>query len=248
VAWWCFVPALMTPAEFVHATAEIGFDAVELAPREYFALIRDHGLAIATMGGHGPLEVGLNRLANHDQIAEAIESNLTLAKQWEIPNLICFSGNRNGLDDRSGIENTVIGLRRVAPGAEKAGVTLVLEGLNSRVDHPDYQYDRTSWGVAVVEQVNSPRVKLLYDIYHMQIMEGDPIRTIQHMHPLIGHYHTAGNPGRHDLDEQQELNYPAILREISKTGFSGYVGHEFVPKGDPVAALRAAYELGRAVK
>ncbi len=246
-SWWCFVPALMTPGEFVRTTAEIGYDAVELAPPEYFPLIRQHGLGIATYRGHEPLEVGLNTRANHDEIVRQIENSIALAQKWQIPNLVCFSGNRNGLDDQNGIDNTVIGLKRVVKTAEAAGVTLILEGLNSKVDHPDYQYDRTGWGLAVVEQLNSPSIKLLYDIYHMQVMEGDVVRTIQQFHSLIGHYHTAGNPGRHDLDDDQELNYRAILAAISATGYTGYVGHEFLPKGDPVAALRAAYQLGRSM-
>src|SRR5262249_43456929 len=135
------------------------------------------------------------------------------------------------------------GLGGVAKLAEQAGVTLVLELLNSKVDHPDYQCDHTTWGVAVCRAVGSPRVKLLYDIYHMQIMEGDIIRTIREHHGLFGHYHTAGNPGRHELNQSQELNYPAIMAAIAATGYDGYIGQEFVPLGDPVAGLRAAFEL-----
>ncbi len=159
----------------------------------------------------------------------------------KIPNLLCFSGNRNGLDDEVGAEITAAGLARIAPAAEEAGVTLVLELLNSKVDHPDYQADHTAWGVQVCRAVGSPRVKLLYDIYHMQIMEGDIIRTIQAVHPFIGLYHTAGNPGRNDLDDEQELNYAAILRAIRATGYTGYISHEFIPKGDPAAALRTTF-------
>jgi hypothetical protein len=137
-------------------------------------------------------------------------------------------------------EITAEGLRLVARAAEEAGITLVLELLNSKVDHKDYQCDRTDWGVRVIQMVDSPRVKLLYDIYHMQIMEGDIIRTIRDSHAHIGHYHTAGNPGRNEIDDTQELNYPAIVRAIAATGYAGYLGQEFVPKGDPVAALRDA--------
>jgi hydroxypyruvate isomerase len=155
--------------------------------------------------------------------------------------LICFSGNRHGLDDATGAEITAETLSAVAPMAEAAGVTLVLELLNSKVDHPDYQCDHTAWGVQVVKAVNSPRVKLLYDIYHMQVMEGDIIRTIQENHPHIAHYHTAGNPGRHELDANQELNYRAIVQAIIATGYTGYLGQEFVPLGDPVAGLRSAF-------
>jgi hydroxypyruvate isomerase len=164
-----------------------------------------------------------------------------LAERWKIPILICFSGNRAGLDDETGAAQTADGLRRVAAAAEHAGVTLALELLNSRVNHPDYQCDRTAWGVKVCELVDSPAVKLLYDVYHMQVMEGDLIRTIQCHHPHIGHYHVAGNPGRHEPDDSQEIGYSAVYRAIRATGYTGFVGMEFTPRGDPVAALRAAF-------
>ena len=147
------------------------------------------------------------------------------------------------MDDDTGAAITAEGLARVAGAAEDAGVTLVLELLNSKVNHPGYQCDHTAWGVRVCEAVNSPRVRLLYDIYHMQIMEGDIIRTIQRHHAWFGHYHTAGNPGRHDLDDAQELQYPAIMRAVAATGYTGFVGQEFLPKGEPVAALRHAFAL-----
>ena len=242
-AWWCFVPEKMTPQAFVRAAAETGYTAVELVPVEYWQLVKDHGLEIASYNAHASLTKGLNRRENHAVIANEIYSNLELAVKWKIPNLICFSGNRNRLDDQTGIENTIAGLEMVAHRAEEAGVTLVLEMLNSKVDHPDYHCDHTSWGLEVVKLVNSPRVKLLYDVYHMQIMEGDIIRTILEVHPFIGHYHTAGNPGRNDLDDEQEINYPAVLKTIAETGYQGYIGHEFVPKGEPVQALRRAFEL-----
>ena len=168
---------------------------------------------------------------------------LEQAVKYQIPNLIVFSGNRRGLSDTEGAENTIEGLRRVAPAAEAKGITLVMELLNSKVDHHDYQCDHTSWGVQVIQRVNSPRVKLLYDIYHMQIMEGDIIRTLRENIGFIGHIHTAGNPGRADMDQTQELYYPAIVRAIAETGYAGYVGHEFVPKGDPIEAIRATYKM-----
>src|SRR5690606_19607338 len=191
------------------------------------------------------LEDGLNKRENHERITREIEANLKLAAEWNIPNLIVFSGNRDGLDDQTGAEITAEGLRGVAKLAEDAGITLVLELLNSKVDHPDYQCDHTAWGIEVCRMVDSPRVKLLYDIYHMQVMEGDVIRTIQQHHGWFGHYHTAGNPGRNDLDDQQEIFYPPIFRAIAATGYDGYIGHEFIPKADPAAALRAAHELTR---
>jgi hydroxypyruvate isomerase len=230
------------PETLVRAAADIGYAAVDLVGQEHWRLVKDHGLAIAAIGGHASLSEGLNRRENHDRIEQELRANLALAARWEIPTLICFSGNRNGLDDATGAEITTEGLRRVARAAEEAGVTLVLELLNSKVDHPDYQADRTAWGIMVCAMVGSPRVKLLYDIYHMQIMEGDIIRTIRDGHAHFGHYHTAGNPGRHDLDEGQELYYPAIMRAILATGYDGYVSHEFIPRGDPLAALKAAFD------
>jgi len=241
IAWWCFVPRFMQPEPFVDAVVAAGYDAVELAPQDQWDLVRDRGLSIASANGHASIEDGLNRRENHRRIADEIERNLESAAKYGVANLICFSGNRSGLSDAEGSEVTVEGLRRVAPLAERAGVTLILELLNSRVDHLDYQCDRTDWGARVVEQVDSPRVKLLYDIYHMQIMEGDILRTIRRRHDLIGHYHTAGNPGRNDLDDTQEINYPAVFSCIAETGYTGYIGHEFIPKGDAVAAIRGTF-------
>jgi hydroxypyruvate isomerase len=190
------------------------------------------------------LEIGLNRRDQHERIEKEIRAAIGHAQRLGIPNVICFSGYREGLDDATGLEVTAEGLRRVAPAAEEAGVSLVLELLNSKVDHPDYQADHTTWGVGVCQAVGSPRVKLLYDIYHMQVMEGDVIRTLRSAHPLIGLYHTAGNPGRSDLDDAQELNYPVILKAIKGTGYAGYLAHEFIPKGEPVAAaaLRTVFQ------
>lgn len=242
VAWWCFVPEKLTPEQFVRTVAEAGYAAIDLVPPEFWPLVKAHGLAISAIAGHHSLTIGLNQRDQHESIAREIYTAIEQAQQWGIPNLICFSGNRAGLDDATGATITAEGLARVAPAAEAAGVTLVLELLNSKVDHPDYQADHTPWGVQVCQSVASPRVRLLYDIYHMQIMEGDIIRTIQEVHPWISHYHTAGNPGRNDLDTQQELYYPPILRAIRATGYTGFIAHEFIPKADPVAALCAAFK------
>ena len=242
VAWWCFVPDRLAPEQFILATAEIGYNAVELVPPEHWSLVKDHGLRISAIVAHAPLTVGLNRRDLHDRIAGQIRENIAIAQQLGIPNLVCFSGNRNGLSDEVGAEITAEGLARVAPEAQSAGVNLALELLNSKVDHPDYQADHTNWGLKVCRKVGSPRVKLLYDIYHMQIMEGDIIRTIRSAKDDICHYHTAGNPGRNDLDDHQELNYPAILNTIRENGHTGYVTHEFIPKGDPIAALKTAFD------
>ena len=160
-----------------------------------------------------------------------------------IPSLICFSGNCEGRSSEEGLANCVAGLRRVTGAAEEKGITLCMELLNSRVNHPDYQCDRTAWGVALCRAVGSPRFKLLYDIYHMQIMEGDLIRNITDHIDCIGHFHTAGNPGRRDLDDQQEIYYPPIMQAIAATSYAGYVGHEYRPKGDPVDSLARAFEV-----
>lgn len=210
VSWWCFVPERLTPNEFVRAAADAGYIAVDLVPPEYFSLVADHGLKIAAIAGHGPLTVGLNQRDQHARIKKEVEAKIVDAVRYGIPNLICFSGNRDGLADDEGGEITAEGLALLVPLAEREGITLILELLNSKVDHPDYQADHTAWGVSVCQKVNSPRVKLLYDIYHMQIMEGDIVRTIESSHPWIAHYHTAGNPGRNDLDDEQELNYSSI--------------------------------------
>lgn len=244
IAWWCFAPALLTPPQLIETAIDLGYDALELVEPHYWPIMRDFGLAIASIGGHASITSGLNDRAQHDRIEREITDALGDAEEWQIPNLICFSGSRNGRADRIGAEITAEGLRRVARAAEDAGVNLVLELLNSKVDHPDYQCDHTAWGVAVCEMVGSPRVKLLYDVYHMQIMEGDIIRTIQTHHAHIGHYHIAGNPGRHEPDHTQELNYPAIIAAIAATGYNGYLGHEYIPQGDPIAALRDARKLG----
>lgn len=222
---------------------EIGVTGIEMPPADKYDHFRDLGFTISTIAGHKSLEDGLNKPSNHSRIADELRESLEVAKKYEIPNLICFSGNRNGLSDEEGAANTVEGLRMVAKDAEAAGVNLILELLNSKVDHKDYQCDHTSWGVQVVEAVNSPRVKLLYDIYHMQIMEGDLIRTIKANAQHIAHYHTAGNPGRKDLDEHQEIWYPPVIKAIVETGYDGWLGHEFGPKSDAIAALQQAYDL-----
>ena len=244
VCWWCCTGRGVPDDQLLKAVKTIGYEAVELIDEALFDRAREAGLVIASHGGHQSISSGLNDPAQHDRIEAELDRNLALAVKYAIPNLIVFSGERrNGLTEAEGAKNCVRGLRRVARAAEDAGVTLVMELLNSKVDHAGYQCDHTEWGVRVCEEVASPRVKLLYDIYHMQIMEGDIIRTIQQRHAQFAHYHTAGNPGRRDIDDTQELNYPPIMRAISETGYDGYVGQEFFPKGDPIAALNAAFRL-----
>ncbi|MBV9228461.1 MAG: sugar phosphate isomerase/epimerase, partial [Chloroflexi bacterium] len=182
ISWWCFTQGDMTIERMARIAADIGYEAIELVEQEHWQFIKDHGLAIASLRGQSSIEEGFNRREHHARLEREVRANIALAAQWEIPNVIVFSGNREGLDDRKGAEITAEGLKRVARAAEYEGVTLVLELLNSKVDHPDYQADRTSWGVEVCQMVDSPAVKLLYDIYHMQIMEGDIIRTIRKHH------------------------------------------------------------------
>ena len=242
IAWWCFARRV-EPMELIKKAAQIGYASIEMLPREYWDAVLDHGMKIAIIGGHGTLTDGLNRRENHNRIEEELSRNIELAAEYGIPSLICFSGNRRGLPDDEGIQITAEGLRRVAKMAEEKGVQLCLELLNSKVNHPDYQCDHTWWGVEVCKAVNSPAVKLLYDIYHMQIMEGDLIRTIKENIDYIGHFHTAGNPGRHDLDDEQEINYRAVMKAIAETNYTGFVGHEFTPKGDPIEALERTFSL-----
>jgi hydroxypyruvate isomerase len=237
VSWWCLVPSQLSPQQLVRAAAEIGYAAVELLPEEHWRLARDHGLSIASINGHDSIIDGLNQRANHARIVRELETNIAAAETWQIANLICFSGSRGELNDANAIEATAEGLAQVARRAEDAGVTLALEVLNSKVDHPDYHADRTAWAVEVCRQVGSPAVKVLYDIYHMQIMEGDIIRTIRDNFAYIGHFHTAGNPGRHEFDETQELYYPAICRAIADLGFQGFLAHEYTPTRDPLETL-----------
>ena len=235
--------------QLFEAVAEIGFCAIEMwAADEGFeqvvALARKHHLAVASMMGHGSLDDGLNKRSNHDRIEAELKASIDVAAEHGIPGLICFSGNRQPhVSEVEAIEAVADGLRRVSPYAERKGVNLNLELLNSKINHPGYQCDHTAWGAAVCERVNSPRVKLLYDIYHMQIMEGDIIRTIQESIQWIGHFHTAGNPGRHDLDDTQELNYAGICRAIAATEYDLYVGHEFTPRGGPLTSLKQAFAL-----
>jgi len=240
LSWWCFARN-QEPSALIKAAAEIGYASIEMLQEELWPQVKDAGMKIAIIGGHQSLADGLNKRSNHSRIADELHANIDKAAANGIPSLIAFSGNRNGLSDEEGAEITAEGLRPVMRHAEEKGIDICIELLNSKVDHPDYQCDRTPWGVEVCKRVGSPRCKLLYDIYHMQIMEGDIIRTIRTYPEYIGHYHTAGNPGRRDMDEEQELYYPAIMRAIAETGYTGFVGHEFVPKGDVIEAIRAAY-------
>jgi hydroxypyruvate isomerase len=242
-AWWSFMGGGADPDEVLRAAVRMGYQGVDLVEQENWKLVRRCGLTISAINGHASLDDGLNRVENRARIVDELTNKLLLAISNDIPNLICFTGNRYGADEMLCLEITAETLRQVAPLAEDAGVNLVLEVLNSKVDHCGYQADRTEWAVRVIEMVASPCVKVLYDVYHMQIMEGDLLRSIQRLHPHFAHYHTAGNPGRNDLDDAQEINYHPIFQAIAATGFDGFVCHEFMPKGDAIPALKAAFNL-----
>jgi len=242
VCRWCY--GKIPLPEFCKAVSEIGLTAIDLIDEKDWPLLTDHGL-ICSMGWKmgGDIPNGLNDPANHDLIVNGILNTLPKAAKAKVPNLIAFFGNRKGRPDDDAIKNCVIGLNKVKKAAEEHGVTVCVELLNSKVDHKDYQGDRTWFGVEVVKQVDSPRVRLLYDIYHMQIMEGDVIRTIRDNHQWIAHFHTGGVPGRHELDDTQELNWRTVAKAIADTGYTGYVAHEFVPTRDPLTSLREAVAL-----
>ena len=243
---WTFAGHGVAEGELLQQARAIGYEGVELISETLFDQARDLGLEIVSHQGQPDIHLGWNDPALHSALEAEMYERLALAQKYGILNLIVFSGNRReGLPDEAGLENTALGLSRVASAAAQAGVTLLLELLNSKRDHAGYQCDRTAWGAEVCRRVGSAHVKLLYDVYHLQIMEGDLIRTIEQNHGEIGHYHTAGNPGRGDLDQAQEINYPPVFKAIACTGYSGFVGHEFAPKGDPVAALQSAYDLCR---
>jgi hydroxypyruvate isomerase len=223
---------------------ELGFQGLDLLYPDEWDAARAAGLT-CSMGYASRrknfIQDGFNDPALHAMLVEELNTAIPRAAQAGVPNLIAMFGNRRGRSDAEGIANCVAGLSKVAPVAERHGVTVCVELLNSKVDHPDYQGDHTAFGTEVMRQVNSPRVKLLYDIYHMQIMEGDVIRTVRANKAWIGHFHTGGVPGRHEIDDTQELNYPAIARAIADQGFSGFVAHEFIARAaDPYAALAAA--------
>ena len=233
-------------AQFARGCKDIGLPAIDLLQPEEWPVVREAGL-VCSMGYPSKrrdfLSSGFNDPARHDTLVEELERTLPLAAAAGVPNLIAMFGNRKGRSDEEGAAHCVAGLRRVAGSAERHGVTVCVELLNSKVDHKDYMGDRTAFGARVIEGVGSPRVKLLYDIYHMQIMEGDVIRTIRDFFPHLAHFHTGGVPGRHELDDAQELNWRTVCRAIADRGFTGYLAHEFVPTRDPMSSLREAFAL-----
>ena len=242
VSRWCF--GKIPWDDFCKACKEMGLVGIDLVGEADVPHLQKYGLVPTCMYGIGQLTDALNRKENHAKCMEQARTSIAGAKKCGGPNVITFSGNRRGLSDEEGLENCALFLKEACKPAEDAGVTIVVELLNSKVDHQDYQCDHTAWGVDLCRRVGSPRVKLLYDIYHMQIMEGDVIRTIRDNIQYIGHFHTGGNPGRNEIDETQELNYAAICRAIVETPFKGYVAHEFVPKReDKLGSLRQAVQI-----
>jgi len=240
VCKWCY-PKLSVE-ELCAAAAALGLESVELLGPESYEVVKRHGLRCAVTNTHS-ITKGINRPENHEECLAAIRTAIDAASAAGFPNVITFSGNRAGMPDDVGLEHCVTALKSVAAEAERKRVTIVLELLNSKIDHADYMGDRVEWGVELMRRVGSERCKLLFDIYHMQIMDGDIIRTIQTHHDLIGHYHTAGVPGRHELDDTQELQYPAIMRAIADSGYEGLVGQEFIPARDPLTSLAEAARL-----
>ena len=238
VCKWCY--GKIPLEEFCQAAKAMGLQSVELLKVEDFPMLKKYDLKCAMVSGvPGGIESGLNRLENHDHIVKFFEQTAPVVAEYGYPNIICFSGNRKGMSDEQGLENCAIGLKRVAPIAEKYKVTVCMELLNSKVNHKDYQCDYSKWGVELCQRVGSERFKLLYDIYHMQIMEGDICATIKANHPYFAHYHTGGVPGRNEIDDTQELNYALIMKTIVETGFKGFVAQEFIPKRpDAIASLK----------
>lgn len=249
VCKWCYggIPL----EDLCVAGKEMGLKSVELLMPADFATLNQHGLTCAmvsfptattpagvSVGGIGK---AFNRLEHHDTLVAVYEPHLKAAAAVGAKQVICFSGNREGMSDEQGLENCAIGLKRLLPLAEKLGLTLAMELLNSKRNHKDYMCDHTAWGVALCKKIGSEHFKLLYDIYHMQIMEGDVVDTIRENHTYISHYHTGGVPGRNEIDDTQELHYPAVMRAIADTGYQGYVGQEFIPKRpDKLASLKQA--------
>ncbi|HYF68115.1 MAG TPA: TIM barrel protein [Ohtaekwangia sp.] len=243
VCRWCYESIPLE--DLCKAAKNIGLESIELVGPEEWPLLKKYGLTSALPWGAGKgITEGFNNPALHDELIQSYEAIIPKVAAAGYNQIICFSGNRNGLDDEKGIENCAIGLKKLMAVAEKHKVTMVMELLNSKVNHKDYQCDHTEWGVALCDKVGSENFKLLYDIYHMQIMEGDVIATIRKYNKYISHYHTGGVPGRNEIDETQELNYPAIMKAIVDTGFKGFVAQEFVPKReDKIASLKQGVEI-----
>jgi len=240
VCRWCY-NSIPLP-KLAAAAASMGFKSIELITIEEYKTVKPYGLACAMLG-RVSITDGLNRTQYHARIESELRRNIEFAAAEGLPNVICMAGNRRGMADEEGLKNCLIGLKRVIGLAEEKNVTICMEGLNSKIDHKDYMYDHTKWGVELAKKLGSDRFKLLYDIYHMQIMEGDVIRTIRDCKDYIAHYHTGGVPNRHEIDDSQELYYPAIVRAILDTGYTGYLGQEFIPVREPLASLAQGFKI-----
>jgi hydroxypyruvate isomerase len=237
---WCYgsIPLDRLAAEAV----KLGFKSIELLTAEEYKVVKPFGLTCAMLGRVSITE-GLNRVENHAKIERELRENIEFAAAEGLPNVICMAGNRRGMPDEEGLANCATGLKRVLGLAEEKKVTVCMEGLNSKIDHRDYMYDHTKWGVDLCKRLGSPRFRLLYDIYHMQIMEGDVIRTIRENKEYLAHFHTGGVPGRHEIDDGQELHYPAIIKAILATGYQGYLGQEFIPTREPLVSLAQGFRI-----
>ena len=240
VCRWCFNSIPLD--EFCENVNDLGIKSIDLTTPEEWKTLHKHGLTSAVgTDSFANIEVGFNDRSNHKKLIKPYMDLISKAADNGIPNVILFTGNRNGISDEEGLENFAIGVDPLVKHAEKVGVTVITELLNSKVDHIDYQCDHTLYGVQLVDKIDSPNFKLLYDIYHMQIMEGDIISTITEYKDYIAHYHTAGVPGRHEIDDTQEINYKPIMQAIVNNGFKGYVAQEFIPTGkDILASLKEA--------
>lgn len=243
VCRWCFNSIPLD--EFCQGVKAIGLPAIDLVGPKDWPVLQQYGLFSSMCNGAEiNLVNGWNHTEYHDTLVKNYTEMIPLVAKAGYKNLICFSGNRNGMDDETGLKNSILGLQKILPLAEQHGVIICMELLNSKIDHKDYMCDRTPWGVELCKRLGSANFKLLYDIYHMQIDEGDVIRTIRENHAYIAHYHTAGVPGRHEIDDTQELYYPAIMRAIADTGFTGYVAQEFIPtNSNKMAALMQAIQI-----
>ncbi len=241
VCRWCY--AKVPLEDLAKECAKMGLVGIDLLTPDEWPVVQKYGLTPTMASGVSSIPKGVNRVENHDAIEKQLREMFQKAKAAKVPNIIIFSGNRDGLADEPAIENCVKFFNKVKAEAEDLGITINMELLNSKVNHKDYHCDRTWWGVEMCKRVNSPRVKLLYDIYHMQIMEGDVIRTIKDNIQWFGHFHTGGVPGRNEIDATQELFYPAIAKAILDTGFKGYFAHEFIPKRTPLTSLEEATSL-----
>ncbi len=240
--YWCYQNIPLE--EFSRQAKEIGLMGIDLLGSESWKTAFDAGLTCTMVMPDVSLTDGFNNPSNHEKLVKEYERIIPIAAEVGLKNVICFSGNRNGLTDEQGLENCAAGLDPVIKLAEKYDVLVQMELLNSKVDHDDYQCDKTPFGVSLCEKIGSGNFKLLYDIYHMQIMEGDIIATIRKYHPYIGHYHTGGVPGRNEIDQRQELNYPAIIRAILETGYTGVIAQEFIPKDDdPLDSLAKSVQI-----